>query len=60
MLNRAKFFNHFFVILLVNVSDHVADTLIRFEILPHDVDAVGSQYLVDLSENTWYVAVNVN
>lgn len=60
MLNRPKFFNYFLVILFVDVGDYVADTLVRFEILTNNVDAVGSQYLVDLSKDTRHVAVNMN
>lgn len=60
VLNRPEFFDNVFVIFFIDIRDNVPDALIGFQVLTHYVNTVGSQNLIDTSQNTGHVAVDVN
>ncbi len=60
MLNSPQFFNHIFVVFLIDVGDHIADAFVGLQVLSHNVDVVIGQALVDARQDAGHIIVNVN
>lgn len=48
------------VILFINVGYHITYGFVGLQVLSHNVNAVVSQYLVDLCQDPWNVVMNMN
>jgi hypothetical protein len=60
VLNPPHLLNDFFVVILVDVGNDVANGFRRFEVLAGDVDTVIGKYMIDFSQYPRDIIVNVN
>ena len=59
MLNALERFDQFLIISFVDIGDDITNGFIGFEVLPHDIRFVLSQYLIDFCLDTGFVFVNM-
>ncbi len=60
VFNAPQFLHHIFVVPFVDVGDYIPNVFIGFQVLPHNVDAIAGQHLVDLGQDAGNIVMDVD